>query len=47
MDKATCADVLRLAELVRETVLRETGVELELEVRRLGDFGAQEEQVRT
>ena len=36
VDKATCADVLRLAELVRETVLRETGVELELEVRTLG-----------
>ena len=36
VDKATCADVLRLAELVQETVLRETGVELELEVRTLG-----------
>lgn len=33
---ATCSDVLRLAELVRETVLRETGVELELEMRTLG-----------
>ena len=36
MDKATCADVLQLAELVRETVLRETGVAMELEVRTLG-----------
>ena len=33
---ATCDDVLRLAEHVRETVRRETGVELELEVRTLG-----------
>ena len=33
---ATCDDVLRLAESVRETVRRETGVELELEVRTLG-----------
>lgn len=33
---ATCEDVLRLTELVRETVLRETGVELELEVKTLG-----------
>ena len=33
---ATCDDVLRLAEFVRETVRRETGVELELEVRTLG-----------
>ncbi len=33
---ATCADVLALVEEVRETVLRETGVELELEVRTLG-----------
>lgn len=32
---ATCDDVLRLVELVRETVLRQTGVTLELEVRRL------------
>lgn len=30
---ATCADVLRLVEHIQETVLRETGVELELEVR--------------
>ena len=30
---ATCADVLRLTGLVREEVLRQTGVELELEVR--------------
>ena len=33
---ATCADVLALVELVRETVLREAGVALELEVRTLG-----------
>ncbi|MBM6869334.1 UDP-N-acetylmuramate dehydrogenase [Pseudoflavonifractor phocaeensis] len=33
---ATCADVLALVERVRETVLRETGVTLELEVRTLG-----------
>ena len=33
---ATCSDVLRLAEHVQETVLRETGVALELEVRILG-----------
>lgn len=30
---ATCADVLRLTDRVRETVLRQTGVTLELEVR--------------
>jgi UDP-N-acetylmuramate dehydrogenase len=30
---ATAEDVKRLVELVRETVLRETGVELECEVR--------------
>lgn len=30
---ATCADVLQLVEHIQETVLRETGVELELEVR--------------
>lgn len=33
---ATCDDVLRLVALVRETVLRETGVELELELKTLG-----------
>ena len=33
---ATCSDVLTLADQVRETVLRETGVALELEVRTLG-----------
>lgn len=33
---ATCADVLALADLVRETVLRESGIALELEVRTLG-----------
>lgn len=33
---ATCADVLRLADQVRETVLKETGVALELEIRTLG-----------
>lgn len=34
---ATCEDVIRLAALVRETVFRETGAELEPEVRLLGD----------
>ena len=33
---ATCADILKLTEQIRETVLRETGVTLELEVRTLG-----------
>ena len=33
---ATCSDVLQLAEQIQETVLRETGVALELEVRILG-----------
>lgn len=33
---ATCGDVLALVELVRETVRRETGVELELEIKTLG-----------
>ena len=33
---ATCADVLKLTERIQETVLRETGVALELEVRTLG-----------
>ncbi len=33
---ATCSDVLTLADQVREIVLKETGVELELEVRTLG-----------
>ncbi|MBR1781499.1 MAG: UDP-N-acetylmuramate dehydrogenase [Oscillospiraceae bacterium] len=32
---ATCADVLRLTDQIRETVLRETGIALELEIRRL------------
>lgn len=32
---ATASDVLRLAELVRERVLRETGFELEMEIRRI------------
>ena len=36
LGNATCSDVLALADQVRETVLRETGVELELEVRTLG-----------
>lgn len=44
---ATAADVLSLCAQVRERVREAFGVELELEVRRLGDFGAQEEQVRT
>lgn len=33
---ATCADVLKLVDEVRETVLRETGVALELELKILG-----------
>lgn len=33
---ATCADILRLVDLVRETVLRETGIMLEMEVKTLG-----------
>ncbi|MCL2003744.1 MAG: UDP-N-acetylmuramate dehydrogenase [Oscillospiraceae bacterium] len=35
---AACLDVLRLAALARETVFRRTGVELEPEVRLLGDI---------
>ncbi|SBW00070.1 UDP-N-acetylenolpyruvoylglucosamine reductase [uncultured Eubacteriales bacterium] len=35
-EDATCADILALVALVRETVLRETGVVLEMEVRTLG-----------
>ncbi len=33
---ATCRDVLSLVELVRETVLRETGIVLELEIKTIG-----------
>jgi UDP-N-acetylmuramate dehydrogenase len=33
---ATCADVLRLTDQIRETVLQRTGITLELEIRRLG-----------
>ena len=33
---ATCADILKLTDKIKETVLRETGVALELEVRTLG-----------
>ena len=33
---ATCADILKLTDQIKETVLRETGVALELEVRTLG-----------
>ncbi|MEG1858039.1 MAG: UDP-N-acetylenolpyruvoylglucosamine reductase, partial [Pseudoflavonifractor sp.] len=33
---ATCRDVLLLVELVRETVLRRTGITLELEIKTLG-----------
>lgn len=33
---ASCRDILQLVELVRETVLRETGVALELEIKTLG-----------
>ena len=32
---ATCSDVLRLTDQIRERVARETGIELELEIRRL------------
>ena len=32
---ATCRDVLELTDQIRETVLRQTGITLELEVRRL------------
>ena len=35
---ATCGDVLRLVDGVRERVLKETGVELEMEVKLLGRF---------
>lgn len=35
-ENATCADMQKLIELVRETVLRETGVLLELEIKTLG-----------
>lgn len=35
---ATCQDVLRLMDIVRETVLRQTGVELEPEVRVTGEL---------
>ncbi len=33
---ATCVDILKLVELVQETVLKQSGVELELEVKTLG-----------
>ena len=33
---ATCRDVLELTDRIRETVLRETGIELELELRKMG-----------
>lgn len=33
---ATCADVCALVEKIQRTVLRETGVSLECEIRRLG-----------
>ncbi len=39
---ATAADVRRLAEIVRETVLRERGVELAYEVEFVGDWDAEE-----
>jgi UDP-N-acetylmuramate dehydrogenase len=35
---ATATDVLRLTEIMRERVLREFGVELELEIQRIGEF---------
>ena len=34
---ATCQDVLALMDIVRETVLRQTGVELEPEVQVVGE----------
>ena len=34
---ATCADVLSLISLIQETVLRETGIMLECEVKRMGE----------
>jgi UDP-N-acetylmuramate dehydrogenase len=34
--KATCRDILTLADRVREAVLRQTGVTLELEIKTLG-----------
>lgn len=34
---ATCKDVLELMDIIRETVLRETGIELEPEVRVIGE----------
>ena len=34
--EATCADVCTLIEKIQQTVLRETGVSLECEIRRLG-----------
>ena len=34
---ATCADVNALIEKIQETVLRETGVSLECEVKRIGE----------
>ena len=34
---ATCADVCALIEKIQETVLRETGVSLECEVKRIGE----------
>ena len=33
---ATCVDILKLVELVQETVLKQSGVELELVVKTLG-----------
>lgn len=37
MGGATCSDVLALISLIQETVLRETGVALECEVKRMGE----------
>lgn len=36
MGGATCGDVLRLIEIIQETVFRETGVRLECEVKQIG-----------
>ena len=33
---ATCRDVLKLIELIQETVFRETGIRLECEVKKVG-----------
>ncbi|MFW6075563.1 MAG: hypothetical protein ACOC9Y_08200 [Chloroflexota bacterium] len=37
-DGATAADIVALIEKVREHVLRETGIELETEIERVGEW---------